>query len=305
MILRHLGKREWALFAASIVFIVLQVYLDLRIPEYMSQITLALENGTSTDAILDCGIGMLACALLSMVVSLTAGYLIADVASSLSRKLRLMMLDQVQRFSPEDVDRFSIASLITRSTNDISQVQQFVGRALQVTVKSPIMAVWAIMKISGSAWEWTFATAIAVVVLTSVILFVIWRSMKYYKRIQILNDAVNRETRESITGIRVVRAYNAEEFQAGKFDIASDDLLINNMSVLKIMFPMFTMTSVVTNFLTLSIYWIGAGLIMATGNVDSQMTLFADMIVFSCPPLPRPTTTHRLRRYSHRTPSRS
>ncbi|MBR4697330.1 MAG: ABC transporter ATP-binding protein [Candidatus Methanomethylophilaceae archaeon] len=281
MILRHLGKREWALFAASIVFIVLQVYLDLRIPEYMSQITLALENGTSTDAILDCGIGMLACALLSMVVSLTAGYLIADVASSLSRKLRLMMLDQVQRFSPEDVDRFSIASLITRSTNDISQVQQFVGRALQVTVKSPIMAVWAIMKISGSAWEWTFATAIAVVVLTSVILFVIWRSMKYYKKIQILNDAVNRETRESITGIRVVRAYNAEEFQAGKFDIASDDLLINNMSVLKIMFPMFTMTSVVTNFLTLSIYWIGAGLIMATGNVDSQMTLFADMIVFS------------------------
>ncbi|MBR4227468.1 MAG: ABC transporter ATP-binding protein [Candidatus Methanomethylophilaceae archaeon] len=281
MILRHMGRREWALFAASVVFIVLQVYLDLRIPEYMSQITFALENGTSTGVVLDCGIGMLACAFLSVVASLAAGYLIADVASSLSRKLRLKMLDQVQSFSPEDVDRFSVASLITRSTNDISQVQQFVGRALQVTVKSPIMAVWAILKISGSAWEWTVATAVAVVILTSVILFVIWRSMKYFKRIQILKDAVNRETRESITGVRVVRAYNAEGFQTGKFDVASDALLENNMSVLRIMFPMFTMTSVVTNFLTLSIYWIGAGLIMASGNEDDQMILFANMIVFS------------------------
>ena len=180
MILKHLGRREWALFAASVVFIVLQVYLDLRIPEYMSQITFALENGTSTGVVLDCGVGMLACAFLSVVASLAAGYLIADVASSLSRKLRLKMLDQVQSFSPEDVDRFSVASLITRSTNDISQVQQFVGRALQVTVKSPIMAVWAILKISGSAWEWTVATAVAVVILTSVILLVIWRSMKYF-----------------------------------------------------------------------------------------------------------------------------
>ncbi len=281
MILKHLGKREWGLFAVSIAFIVCQVYLDLRIPEYMSNITFALQNGTSTGAILDYGLRMIGCALLSLVASLTAGYLIADVASSLSRKLRLMMLDQVQRFSPEDVDRFSVASLITRSTNDITQVQQFVARVLQVVVKSPIMAVWAILKISGSAWEWTFATAIAVVVLTTVILIVIWRSMKYFTRIQKLTDSVNRETRESITGVRVVRAYNAEEFQAGKFDIASDALLSNNMSVLKIMFPMFTMTSVVTNFLTLSIYWIGATLIMATGNVEGQMLLFSDMIVFS------------------------
>ena len=281
MILKHLGRREWALFAASVAFIVLQVYLDLRIPEYMSQITFALENGTSTGVVLDCGVGMLACAFLSVVASLAAGYLIADVASSLSRKLRLKMLDQVQSFSPEDVDRFSVASLITRSTNDISQVQQFVGRALQVTVKSPIMAVWAILKISGSAWEWTVATAVAVVILTSVILLVIWRSMKYFKRIQVLKDAVNRETRESITGVRVVRAYNAEGFQTEKFDDASDALLQNNMSVLRIMFPMFTMTSVVTNFLTLSIYWIGAGLIMASGNEEEQMMLFANMIVFS------------------------
>ena len=281
MILKHLGRREWALFAASVAFIVLQVYLDLRIPEYMSQITFALENGTSTGVVLDCGVGMLACAFLSVVASLAAGYLIADVASSLSRKLRLKMLDQVQSFSPEDVDRFSVASLITRSTNDISQVQQFVGRALQVTVKSPIMAVWAILKISGSAWDWTVATAVAVVILTSVILLVIWRSMKYFKRIQVLKDAVNRETRESITGVRVVRAYNAEGFQTEKFDDASDALLQNNMSVLRIMFPMFTMTSVVTNFLTLSIYWIGAGLIMASGNEEEQMMLFANMIVFS------------------------
>lgn len=281
MIIKYLSRREWSLFAVSVALIVFQVFLDLRIPEYMSEITFALQNGTSTNVILECGAGMLACALLSLVASLSSGYLIADVAASMSRTLRLKMLDQVQRFSPEDVDRFSVASLITRSTNDISQVQQFVGRALQVTVKSPILAVWAILKISGSAWEWTVATAVAVVVLTSVILLVIWKSMKYYQRIQELTDSVNRETRESITGVRVIRAYNADGFQAKKFDSASDDLLRNNLSVLHIMFPMFTMTSVVTNFLTLSIYWIGAGLIVATENVEEQMMLFSDMIVFS------------------------
>ncbi len=281
MIIKYLSRREWSLFAVSVALIVFQVFLALRIPEYMSEITFALQNGTSTNVILECGAGMLACALLSLVASLSSGYLIADVAASMSRTLRLKMLDQVQRFSPEDVDRFSVASLITRSTNDISQVQQFVGRALQVTVKSPILAVWAILKISGSAWEWTVATAVAVVVLTSVILLVIWKSMKYYHRIQELTDSVNRETRESITGVRVIRAYNADGFQAKKFDSASDDLLRNNLSVLHIMFPMFTMTSVVTNFLTLSIYWIGAGLIVATDNVEEQMMLFSDMIVFS------------------------
>ena len=281
MIIRYLGKKEWALFALSVLFIVAQVYLDLRIPEYMSSITLALENGESSEAIVESGIGMVACALLSLVASVCAGYLIARVSTSLSRKLRLMLLDQVQRFSPEEVDRFSVASLITRSTNDVTQIQQFVGRALQVTVKSPIMAVWAILKISRSSWEWTAATAVGVAVLFSVMLVVIWLSMKHYQKIQELTDSVNRETRNGIDGVRVIRAYNAEGFQEQRFDKTSEELLGRNLTVLHIMFPMYTITSAITNFLTLAIYWIGAALISAAGEVETQMVLFSDMIVFS------------------------
>jgi ATP-binding cassette subfamily B protein len=281
MIVKYLGRREWALFALSVVFIVAQVYLDLRIPEYMSDITLALENGESSDVIVKSGVGMVSCALLSLGASLCAGYLIATISTSLSRKLRLMLLDQVQSFSPEEVERFSVASLVTRSTNDVTQIQMFVGRALQVTVKSPIMAVWAIYKISSSSWEWTVATAVGVIVLFSVMLVVIWLSMRHYRRIQELTDSINREARDGINGVRVIRAYNAEAFQNQRFDETSEELLDRNMAVLRIMFPMFTMTSAITNFLTLAIYWIGASLISAAGETETQMVLFSDMIVFS------------------------
>ncbi|MBR4504317.1 MAG: ABC transporter ATP-binding protein [Candidatus Methanomethylophilaceae archaeon] len=281
MILKYLTKREWALFALAAAFIIAQVYLDLRIPEYMSEITYGLQSGTSSEEIARCGLEMLGCALLSLGCSMCTGYLIANVSSSMSRNIRLKLLDKIQSFSPEDVDRFSVASLITRSTNDITQVQQFVARALQTVVRSPIMAVWAIAKISGSAWEWTFVTALAVVIMMTVIMLVIWRSMKYYERIQKHIDTVNRDTRESITGVRVIRAYNADEFQMRKFSEASELLLKDNLSVLRIMFPMFTITSVLTNFLTMAIYWIGATLIAKEGDVEAQMILFSDMIVFS------------------------
>ncbi len=281
MIVKYLGKKEWALFVLSVLFIFAQVYLDLKIPEYMSDITLALENGESSDVIVRSGVGMVVCALLSLVASLCAGYLTARISTTLSRRLRLMMLDQVNGFSPEDVDHFTVASLITRSTNDITQIQQFVGRALQVIVKSPIMAVWAILKISGSSWEWTAATAVGVIILFGVMLVVIRLSMRHFRRIQELTDSVNRETRNGINGVRVVRAYNAEEFQAQRFDWTSEELLRSNLSVLRIMFPMYTISSAMTNFLTLAIYWIGAALISATGDVDEQMVLFSDMIVFS------------------------
>ena len=281
MIVKYLGKKEWALFVLSVLFIFAQVYLDLKIPEYMSDITLALENGESSDVIVRSGVGMVVCALLSLVASLSAGYLTARISTTLSRRLRLMMLDQVNGFSPEDVDHFTVASLITRSTNDITQIQQFVGRALQVIVKSPIMAAWAILKISGSSWEWTAATAVGVIILFGVMLVVIRLSMRHFRKIQELTDSVNRETRNGINGVRVVRAYNAEEFQAQRFDWTSEELLRSNLSVLRIMFPMYTISSAMTNFLTLAIYWIGAALISATGDVDEQMVLFSDMIVFS------------------------
>ncbi|MBO4763518.1 MAG: ABC transporter ATP-binding protein [Candidatus Methanomethylophilaceae archaeon] len=281
MIVKYLGRKEWTLFVLSVLFIFAQVYLDLKIPEYMSDITLALENGESSDVIVRSGVGMVVCALLSLVASLSAGYLTARISTTLSRRLRLMMLDQVNGFSPEDVDHFTVASLITRSTNDITQIQQFVGRALQVIVKSPIMAVWAILKISGSSWEWTAATAVGVIILFGVMLVVIRLSMRHFQRIQELTDSVNRETRNGINGVRVVRAYNAEGFQEQRFEETSEELLRSNLSVLRIMFPMYTISSAMTNFLTLAIYWIGAALISATGDVDEQMVLFSDMIVFS------------------------
>ena len=281
MILKYFRKRDWALTAALVIFIICQVYLDLEIPGYMNDITYAIQTGSGTDVVKEYGTDMILCAFLSLGFSVAAGFCATNIAASLGRTLRERQFDRVQEFSMQDMDRFSAASLITRSTNDVYHLMVFTARGLQIVIKSPILATWALLKISGKNWEWTAATAAAVVVLVAVVAVTMWYTVPRFKKIQWLTDGINRATRENLDGIRVIRAYNAEEYQQKKFDKANDDLLENNVANAHAMAPMHPITSSLNNFLTLAIYWIGAGLIAAAGSTGDKMVLFSDMIVFS------------------------
>lgn len=281
MILKYFRKRDWALTAALVVFIICQVYLDLEIPGYMNDITYAIQTGSGTDVVKEYGTDMVLCAFLSLGFSVAAGFCATNIAASFGRTLRERQFDRVQEFSMQDMDRFSAASLITRSTNDVYHLMVFTARGLQIVIKSPILATWALLKISGKNWEWTAATAAAVVVLVAVVAVTMWYTVPRFKKIQWLTDGINRATRENLDGIRVIRAYNAEEYQQKKFDKANDDLLENNVANAHAMAPMHPITSSLNNFLTLAIYWIGAGLIAAAGSTGDKMVLFSDMIVFS------------------------
>ena len=281
MILKYFRKRDWALTAALVVFIICQVYLDLEIPGYMNDITYAIQTGSGTDVVKEYGTDMVLCAFLSLGFSVAAGFCATNIAASLGRTLRERQFDRVQEFSMQDMDRFSAASLITRSTNDVYHLMVFTARGLQIVIKSPILATWALLKIAGKNWEWTAATAAAVVVLVAVVAVTMWYTVPRFKKIQWLTDGINRATRENLDGIRVIRAYNAEEYQQKKFDKANDDLLENNVANAHAMAPMHPITSSLNNFLTLAIYWIGAGLIAAAGSTGDKMVLFSDMIVFS------------------------
>ena len=281
MILRYLGRRDWIPVVCCIVFIVFQVYFDLRIPEYMSEITDHIQMGLGSEIVARDGIAMIACSLLSLGASLCAGAMSAKTAANLSRNLRRLQFDRVQSFSKQDIDSFSAASLITRSTNDVYHIQQFVARGLQITVKAPIMAVWAISKINAGAFEWTVVTALAMVFLVIIIVLLVKLNFPYMKRIQWLMDGVNRSTRENLEGLRVIRAYNAEPHQQEKFDRANGELLNNNLTAVRIMAPLHPISSSLMNFLTLAIYWIGAGIVVSTTSQTEQMVLFSDMMVFT------------------------
>ncbi len=281
MILRYLSPRQWALVALCGAFIVIQLYLDLRIPEYMNAMTDAILDGSVEELMYNYGSRMLICAILSLIASMIAGYIAAYITSQLCRELRRRQFEKVQTFSSEDVGDITIASLITRSTSDVYQIQVYVSRGLQIMIKAPILAVWAMAKIGLGHWEWTLATAVAVVIIMIVVLFIINRSRIYFKKIQWLTDGINRVTGESIEGVRMVRAYNAEDYQFKKLEKANEDLIRNNLTTMKYTSVMFPFTSAMQNFLTLSIYWIGATLIMNTPDHSEQLILFSDMIVFT------------------------
>ncbi len=281
MILRYLGRREWFLVALCVAAVVVQVFLDLRIPEYMSSITEKIQLGMPSDIIAEEGVRMLACAFLGLLASLTAGALAANIAASLARNLRRLQFEGVQSFSKEDMDSFSASSLITRSTNDVYNLMQFIARGLVIIVKAPLISVWAVVKISGGSFEWTLATGVAVIVLVVILFLLLSRNMPYARRIQWLIDGINRSTRENVEGARVIRAYNAEGLQNGKFTRANEELLQNNVRSSLILSPLHPISSSMLNFLTLAIYWIGAGLIMSSPDHMDKVVLFSDMIVFS------------------------
>ena len=270
------------MIACCVALIIGQVYLDLRIPEYMSEITYRLQTGEGTGEIAECGIRMMACAFASLGLAICTSVLSARAASSLCRTLREKQFRKIATWSRQDLDSFSVASLITRSTNDVYQLQQFIGRAISMVVKAPVLAIWALMKITTSAFEWTAVTGAAMAILLIAISLIMWRGTPYIRRMQWFVDAVNSETREELEGMRTIRAYNAETKTEMDFDKSSDDLCDNSVKAVRIMSLMHPLASSMMSFLTMAIYWVGAGAIeAASGDADAQMRLFSDMIVFT------------------------
>ena len=282
MILKYLRVREWLGIAACVVLIAFMVYLELEIPGYMSTITTEIVSpDTDMDVVYGDGGMMLLCAFASLVVSIIVGCIAAWIATSFSRRLRDLEYARVQSFSLEEMDRFSTSSLITRSTNDITQIQMTTAMGLMIIIRAPIMAVWAITKILDKNWEWTVATAVGVVAIVTIISVIMLYAIPRFRRIQGLTDNVNRVTRENLAGIRVVRAYNAEAYQEAKSEEANVELTDVNLSANRALAVMFPTMMLVMNGLSLAIYWIGAILIDAAGMPMERLTLFSDMVVFS------------------------
>lgn len=278
---KNLTKKEWLFVGISLVFIIAQVWLDLKLPDYMSEITMLVQiEGSTMSEILTAGGKMLTCALGSLVGSVIVAALAAKVASNFGARLRGNLFDKVQSFTMEEINRFSTSSLITRSTNDITQVQMLVVMGLQAMIKAPILAVWAIMKINGKSWQWTLTTALAVLFLVVVVGCCVILAMPKFKKLQKLTDDLNRVTRENLTGLRVVRAYNAEEYQGRKFEKANTELTGANLFANRVMAMMLPSIQLVMSGLSLAIYWVGAILIQEASMVE-KMTLFSDMVVFS------------------------
>ena len=279
---RYLGKREWAMAGCALLFILGQVWLDLRLPEYMSEITVLVQTeGSAMGDILHAGGLMLLCALGSMVLAIATGFLTAVVSASLTRNLQSALYHKVLSFGSEEMGRFSTASLITRTTNDVTQVQMVLSMGLQMLVKAPVTAVLAILKIQekGSP-QWTLLTAAAVILLLVVLGLQIVYVLPKFKKVQKLTDNLNRIMRENLTGLRVVRAYNAENYQEGKFTGANDALTNNNLKAGRATSLMSPFMSLVMNGVSLGIYWIGAYIIEAAGMGD-KLTIFSNMVVFS------------------------
>ena len=261
-IFKNMRAKEWLLVAVSVVFIVLQVQLDLKLPDYMSDITVLVQTeGSEMNAVLRAGGKMLLCALGSFVCAVIVGFFAAQVAARFSMRLRENVYNKVMSFSDEEISRFSTASLITRSTNDITQIQMLVALGLQVMIKAPIMGGMAIGKISSKSFEWSLLTGGVIVFIVAILAVVIAIALPRFKKIQGLTDNLNRITRENLTGLLVVRAYNAETYQEGKFEKANEELTKTNLQANTAMCVMSPGLNLAMNGLTLGIYWIGAVLI--------------------------------------------
>lgn len=280
-IFKNFTKKDWSLIIICLAFIILQVWLDLKLPDYMSKITMLVQTtGSTMDEIIESGVKMLGCALGSLASSVVVAIFAARVATNFAANLRERLFDKVQAFSMEEIGSFSTASLITRSTNDISQIQTLVVMGLQAIIKSPIMAVWAIFKIAGKSWQWTASTGVAVIVLLVIVGSCMIFALPKFKKLQQLTDDLNRVTRENLTGISVVRAYNAENYQENKFENANQELTSANLFANRVMAIMSPGIQGIMSGLTLAIYWIGAILIENAAMMD-KLNLFSDMVVFS------------------------
>lgn len=280
-LLKNFTKKEWSLTLLILISIVFQVWLELKLPDYMSEITqLVKTEGAEMSAILQNGAYMIACALGSLIAAVITGYMTANVSSNFSRAIRTKLFEKVSNLSMHEVKMFSTSSLITRTTNDITQIEMVIAMGLQLLLKAPITAVWAIVKILNKSWQWSAITLVGVIVLLFVIGIITVLVLPRFKRVQKLTDKLNGVTRENLTGIRVIRAFNAEKYQENKFEKVNEELTstqLFNQKTFAIMQP--TMYMVMYG-LTLAIYFVGAFLIKEAMMAD-KLILFGDMIVFS------------------------
>ena len=280
-LLKEFNKKDYFLVLVCTLLIIFQVWLDLRLPDYMSEITkLVQTEGSKMSDILSQGGYMLLCALGSLISAFIVGYLTSYISATFSQKTRKTLFDKVQSFSMEEIKKFKTSSLITRTTNDITNIQMFISMGLQMLIKAPITAVWAILKILGKNYRWSIATFIAVVVMLSVIGTLMLIVLPRFKIVQKLIDNINDKTRENLTGVRVIRAFNAEKYQEDRFEEGNRKLTNTQMFNQRMMSIMSPTMYLIMNLLPLSIYVIGAGLINSAGMFD-RLNLFSDMVVFS------------------------
>ena len=281
-IFKNFRKQEVVLALFSVVFVVAQVWLELKLPDYMREITsLITTQDSAMHDILIAGGKMLLCAFGSLLVTILVAVCASRIASNFSAIVRGKLFDKVQSFSMEEIGRFSTASLITRSTNDVTQVQMLIVMGLSIMLRAPIMAVMAILKIVDKSWQWTLSTGIAVVVLLIVVVICVSLCIPKFKRLQSLTDDINQVTRENLTGLNVVRAYNAEGYQEEKFEKVNKDLTDTHWFTSKTMAFMMPTIMLIMNGLSLAIYWIGAILINDAQDLQRKFSLFSDMVVFS------------------------
>ena len=280
--IKRMRRQEVVLLIFSILLVLAQVWTEMKIPDYMSSITMLVQTeGSEMSAIWKAGGVMMLLALLSTVIGLSSGYISAMLGGLYSKHLRSDIFDKVQSFSLNEIDRFSTASLITRSTNDITQMQMFIAGGLRMIVRTPISVVVALVKIWGKHWEWTSLTGGAVIAVMIIVVIVIRYAHPRFRKMQDLTDELNKTTRENLTGIRVIRAYNAEEYQENKFRTANENLSNNMLAAQTIMSSTRPVMRFVNNGLTVGIYLIGAFLINQTIGTTEAIVTFSEMVVFS------------------------
>lgn len=283
-LLKKMGKREVLMAVLCALLVLGQVYFDLTLPDYMTDLTMMLNTaGSETSDILNVGLKMLGCTIASAALAIGCGYLSAKTASGFSYTIREKLFNHVMDMGSEEMQDFSIPSLITRTTNDITQIQMIVSMGLQMIIKSPIMAVWAVIKILGKSWELSAVTAAFVVVICVFVLAVMATCIPRFRIVQKLTDKINRVARENLTGINVVHAFNAEKYQNDKFDVPSKDMMNTQLKNQRMFALMMPVMNIGMNGLTLAIYWLGAVLIqqIALTAVQDRITLFSNVVVFS------------------------
>ena len=280
-LLKDFTKKDYLIIFIIILLIIFQVWLDLRLPDYMSQITVLVQSeGSQMSEILEQGGYMLFCAGGSLVSAIIVGYLASLLSASFSRTLMKKLFEKVENFGMEEINKFSTSSLITRTTNDVTNIQMFISMGLQMLIKAPITAVWAVLKILNKSWQWSAVTGVAVLFLLVTVSILMFLVLPRFKRVQSLIDNINGLTRENLTGLRVVRAFNAEEYQQDKFEVGNKELTGTQLFNQRAMALMSPVMYLIMNLVTLAIYVVGSHLIDAAGMAD-KITLFGNMVVFS------------------------
>ena len=280
-LLKDFTKKDYLIIFIAILLIVFQVWLDLKLPDYMSEITVLVQTeGSQMSEILEQGGYMLFCAGGSLVSAIIVGYLASLLSASFSRTLMKKLFEKVENFGMEEINKFSTSSLITRTTNDVTNIQMFISMGLQMLIKAPITAVWAVLKILNKSWQWSAVTGVAVLFLLVTVSILMFLVLPRFKRVQSLIDNINGLTRENLTGLRVVRAFNAEEYQQDKFEVGNKELTDTQLFNQRAMALMSPVMYLIMNLVTLAIYVVGSHLIDAAGMAD-KITLFGNMVVFS------------------------